>query len=161
MNEVIYLAEENSLEKSTVKNISDFLAWKDGKLVLRNITLKEACMKLSHYYHVDFELQAKGLDNMEIQLTLENETLESALDLLSLISPVSYKVEDRIVQNNQTYSKKKIIIKKQIAYVIVILNMKKRESTVNAFPRISKVFLSFNITNFQIYEKKLQVQGMV
>lgn len=108
---VIYLAEENSFEKSTVKNISDFLAWKDGKLVLRDISLKEACMKLSHYYHVDFELQAKGLDNMKIQLTLENETLESALDLLSLISPVSYKVEDRIVKNNQTYSKKKIIIK--------------------------------------------------
>lgn len=35
------------------------------------------------------------------------------------------------------------------------------KSTVNAFPRISKVYLSFNITNFQIYEKKLQVQGMV
>ena len=108
---VIYYAEDNSFEKSTVKNVDDFLAWKDGKLVLRDVTLKEACMKLSHYYHVDFELQAKGLDKMKIQLTLENETLESALDLLSLISPVSYKVEDRIVQNNQTYSKKKIIIK--------------------------------------------------
>lgn len=108
---VIFHAEDNSFEKSTVKNVDDFLAWKDGKLVLRDITLKEACMKLSHYYNVDFELQAKELDDMEIQLTLENETLESALDLLSLISPVSYKVEDRKVQNNQTYSKKKIIIK--------------------------------------------------
>lgn len=108
---VIYHAENNSIEKSTVKNIDDFLAWKEGKLVLRDITLKEACMKLSRYYHVDFELQAKGLDHMEIQLTLENETLESALDLLSLISPVRYKVEDRMAQNNQTYSKKKIIIK--------------------------------------------------
>jgi hypothetical protein len=38
---------------------------------------------------------------------------------------------------------------------------KKRESTTHAIPRISKVYLSFNITNFQIYEKKLQVWGMV
>ncbi len=36
-----------------------------------------------------------------------------------------------------------------------------RESTAHAVPQISKVYLSFNITNFQIYEKKLQVCGMV
>ena len=99
------------LKNQQLKILVIFLHGKMANSSLGTLPLKEACMKLSHYYHVDLELQAKGLDNMEIQLTLENETLESALDLLSLISPVRYKVEDRIIQNNQTYSKKKIIIK--------------------------------------------------
>jgi ferric-dicitrate binding protein FerR (iron transport regulator) len=108
---VVYRQADNSIKTATIKNIDDFLAWKDGRLVLRNISLKEACMKLSRFYNVDFELQAKGLDDMEIQLTLENETLENALNLLAKISPVSYRIEDRRVQNDQSYSKKKIIIK--------------------------------------------------
>lgn len=108
---VVYRQADNSIKKVTIKNVDDFLAWKDGRLVLRNISLKQACMKLSQFYHVDFELQANGLDDMEIQLTLENETLENALNLLAMISPVSYRIEDRRVQNDQSYSKKKIIIK--------------------------------------------------
>ncbi len=108
---VVYRQADNSIKKATVKNIDDFLAWKDGRLVLRNISLKEACMKLSRFYNVDFELQAEGLDDMEIQLTLENENLENALNLLEKISPVSYWVEDRRVQKDLLYSKKKIIIK--------------------------------------------------
>lgn len=108
---VVYHPMDNSIEKLTVREVDDFIAWKDGRLVLRDITLKEACMKLSRFYHVDFELQAKGLDDMEIQLTLENETLENALDVLTMISPVSYQIKDRRMQNDQSYSKKKIIIK--------------------------------------------------
>lgn len=108
---VVYRQADNSIKKNTVKNIDDFLAWKDGRLVLRNISLTEACVKLSRFYNVDFELHAKGLDDMEIQLTLQNETLENALNLLAKISPVDYRVEARRMQNDQSYSKKKIIIK--------------------------------------------------
>lgn len=108
---VVYRPADNSIKKATVKNVDDFLAWKDGRLVLQDISLKEACTKLSRFYNVDFELQAKGLDDMEIQLTLENETLENALDLLTMISPINYQIEERRVQSDQSYSRKKIIIK--------------------------------------------------
>ncbi len=108
---VVYRPADNSIEKITVKNVDDFFAWKDGRLILRNISLKEACVKLSRFYNVDFELQAKGLDDMKIQLTLEKETLEDALTLLTMISPVNYQIDKRKAQNDQSYSKKKIIIK--------------------------------------------------
>jgi len=109
--QVIYHPGNKTIEKLEVENIYDYLAWKDGKLVLRNISLREACVKLSRFYNVNFDLQAKGLDNMEIQLTLENETLENALNLLTMISPVSFHVEKPRLQNDHSYSKKKIIIK--------------------------------------------------
>jgi len=108
---VIYNRQDNTFEKTTVKNIDDFLAWKDGKLILKDVSLKEACVKLSRFYNIDFELQAKGLDDMEIQLTLENEPLENALNLLTLISPVSCQIKESRLQNGQFYSKKKVIIK--------------------------------------------------
>lgn len=107
---VLFKSENNSIEKTRVI-VDDYLAWKDGKLVLRNISLKEACTKLSRYYNVDFELQAKGLDEMGIQLTLENETLENALTLLTMISPVQYQIEKRKALPDQSFSRKKIYIK--------------------------------------------------
>ncbi len=109
----VYRPADNSIEKFTVRNIDDFIAWKDGRLILKNISLKKACVKLSRFYNVDFELQAKGLDDMEIQLTLENETLENAMNLLTMISPVSYRIEERTLQDDHSYSKKKIIIKNE------------------------------------------------
>jgi ferric-dicitrate binding protein FerR (iron transport regulator) len=108
---IVYCPARNSIRKIHLEKVDDFLAWKEGRLILKDISIKEACIKLSRFYNVDFDLRATGLDNLEIQLTLEKETLEDALHLLTMISPASYQIEERKVQNNQAYSRKKVIIK--------------------------------------------------
>ncbi|HBL77139.1 MAG: hypothetical protein A2W90_18785 [Bacteroidetes bacterium GWF2_42_66] len=108
---VIYHVENNSIEKTKVSHVEDFLAWKDGKLTLNDVSLKETCLKLSRFYHVEFELQAIDTDNQKIRLNLEDETLEDALNLLTMISPVTWQVEGRKTLGDMTYSKKKVIIK--------------------------------------------------
>jgi hypothetical protein len=50
-------------------------------------------------------------DNQKVRLSLEDETLEDALNLLTLIVPVKFHIEDRTILDDSTYSKKKIIIK--------------------------------------------------
>ena len=107
---VIYQSENNSIEKSRV-NALDYVAWKEGKLILNNVSLKETCLKLGRFYNVEFELETKNIDNQKIRLVLEDETLEDALKLLSLIVPVKYRTEERRLLDNYNYSKKKIIIK--------------------------------------------------
>ena len=109
---IIYRSKTNSIEKmEDIENIDDFLAWKDGNLILNNVSLEEACVKLSRFYNVDFECSVEKNNNSMIQLTLENETLEEALKLLSMISPISYHIERQKVLDNKSYTKKKIIIK--------------------------------------------------
>jgi transmembrane sensor len=106
---VVYQVENHSIEKSSVKTF-DYVAWKDGKLILNDISLKETCVKLGRYYNVDFELETDKTDNQKIRLILENETLDDALKLLTMISPVKYKVVNRKILENGSYSKKKIIL---------------------------------------------------
>ncbi len=107
---VIYQLNNNSIEKSNV-NVLDYVAWKDGKLILNNISLKEACLKLGRFYNVDFDLQTKNIDDQKVRLVLEDETLEDALKLLTMIVPVKYQFEERKIQENNSYSRKKIILK--------------------------------------------------
>ncbi len=107
---VFYDSKNNSIQKSKV-TVSDYLAWKDGKLVLNDVSLNEACMKISRFYNVEVDLQAKNIDNQKIRLVLENETLKDALTLLTMISPVKYKIEERKALGNNSYSKQKVIIK--------------------------------------------------
>lgn len=107
---VIYQSENNSIEKSNV-NALDYVAWKDGKLILNDVSLKETCLKLGRFYNVDFELRTEKIDNQKVRLVLEDETLEDALKLLTMIVPVSYQIEKRKIMDNNSYSKTKIIIK--------------------------------------------------
>ncbi len=113
---IVYHPENNQIEKSQV-NTSDFLAWIDGKLVMTDISLKEACMKLSRFYNVEFEIRAADIEQEKVRLVLENESLDDALKLLSVIAPIKYQVQERKAQSDNTYTKKKIIITNKIAYV--------------------------------------------
>ena len=107
---IVYHSGNNTVEKSNVV-AADYVAWKDGKLILNDNSLEEACLKLSKFYNVDFELQTTEIESQKIRLILENETLDDALKLLTMIAPVKYQIRGREVLDNNSYSKKKIIIK--------------------------------------------------
>ncbi|MEN6455220.1 MAG: DUF4974 domain-containing protein, partial [Prolixibacteraceae bacterium] len=107
---VIYHSDDQLIEKMKV-DVADFLAWKNGKLILKDVSLSETCVKLSRFYNVEFDLQAKGLHEQRIRMTLKDDPLEDALKLLTIISPVSYRIEERKALVDDSYSKKKIIIK--------------------------------------------------
>ena len=107
---VIYQSENNSIEKSSV-NALDYVAWKDGKLMLNDVSLKETCLKLGRFYNVEFEIKIGKIDNQKVRLVLEDETLEEALKLLTLIARVNYQIEKRNIMDDDSYSKTKIIIK--------------------------------------------------
>ena len=106
---ILFNSKNNTIERSIV-NVEEYLAWKDGILILNDVSLKEACIKLSRFYNVDFELETKDLENQEIRLVLGNETLDDALTLLTMISPVKYQIEERKALDDNSYSRKRIII---------------------------------------------------
>lgn len=107
---VIYQSANNSIEKSNV-NVLDYVAWKDGKLILNDVSLEETCIKLGRFYNVEFELKTERIYSQKVRLVLEDETLEEALKLLTMIAPISYQIEKRKIMDNNSYSKTKIILK--------------------------------------------------
>ncbi|MFV0378505.1 MAG: FecR family protein [Mangrovibacterium sp.] len=106
---IVYHPDDNRLEKMTV-DATDFSAWTKGRLVLKDIPINEACLKLSHFYNVEFEIRATNLDHEKVRLVLENESLEEALQLMSVIAPINCQLIDRKAMGDDSYSKKKIII---------------------------------------------------
>jgi len=106
---VVYHSSDNSIERTKV-DVDDFMAWKEGELILRDVSIKEACVKLSRFYNVEFELKGQGLHSQKIRMILKDDSLEDALKLLTIISPVTYHIERREILPGGQYSKKKIII---------------------------------------------------
>ncbi len=110
---VVYHPEKNSFTK-TIVNALDYIAWKDGKLIFNDASLEEACFKLGKFYNADFELQVKELSGQKVRLHLEDESLEEALRLISMLMPLEYKIEERKMNSDNSYSKKKVIIKNKL-----------------------------------------------
>lgn len=86
------------------------IAWKDGRLVFRNVALSEVVKKISQMYNVEIELQGKELQDYRYRATFEEESLNEILKLLKLSSPVKYKEIRRTLLPDGTFTKRKIII---------------------------------------------------
>ncbi len=107
---VVYSSASHTVEKSRV-DVSDYVSWKDGKLILHDVSLEEACLELGRFYNVEFDIQTRRADDKKVRLVLEDESLENALKLLAMITTVQIQAEEIKVLNNNSYSKRKIIIK--------------------------------------------------
>ena len=88
-----------SLEDSKVsisrEDVMDDVAWKDGKLVFRNIPLKEVCKTLERHFNADILLDgdAENLNKHPFTFTIENETLPMILEYLCKAAPLMYSTK--------------------------------------------------------------------
>lgn len=88
-------------------------SWKDGKLVFHDEPLSQVLKRMERWYNVQFVVEDKSLNNYIYKATFKDETLDEVLNLLAITSPIKYKIQDRKLDKNGTYSTKKIIITKK------------------------------------------------
>ncbi len=79
----------------TRKDIDADVAWKDGKVIFRNMELSEVCKTLSRRFSAEIVLSddAGRLLTHPFTFTIENETLPLVLDYLCKAAPLMYKTE--------------------------------------------------------------------
>lgn len=94
----------------TNQNADKYISWKDGKLIFRNDPLERVVSTLEKYYNVDIEIKDMQLYNYHFHATFEDETLFETLRLLTLSSPIDYKILKREKNADGTYQKRKIIL---------------------------------------------------
>lgn len=92
------------------EDVYKYIAWKDGKLIFRNESLRQIAHKISQLYNVDIELQGKNLDDYKFRATFQEESLGEILKLLKLSSPIDYREIKRSPLPDGSFPKKKIII---------------------------------------------------
>ena len=79
----------------TRKDIDADVAWKEGKVIFRNIELLEVCKTLSRRFNAEIKLSddAGRLLTHPFTFTIENEPLPVILDYLCKAAPLMYKTE--------------------------------------------------------------------
>jgi len=111
-NEVATLNRtDNTLTAKEVTSMFKYTDWINGKIVFDNDPIETVVNKLGKWYNVDIIIADKILRNYSFTATFMDESLEQILDVLSLTSPMSYKIESSVKQADGEMSRRKITLK--------------------------------------------------
>lgn len=119
ISELLDPDERFSLNKSsktaliTKVSANDFTVWREGQLKFRNEPLREVLKKIERWYNVDLLLTDQKLLNYRFRANFQNEPIEEILRMISITTPISYTIEERLINNKGTYKKKRITIKRK------------------------------------------------
>lgn len=92
---------------------SRYVLWKEGKLVFKDDYLDQVAERLSRWYHVKVTLKDTGLKSLTYTGTFIDETLDQVLEMMEIVTPISYTVSDRRKLSDGTFSEKEILIVKK------------------------------------------------
>ena len=101
-----------SNNKIRVNTIDDdrYFSWKEGKLVFNKEPIGEVVKKLGRWFNVDIQVKDTELLYLTYTATFVSETLPQVMELLAMVSPVSYSISNRELKSDGTYTKRKIIL---------------------------------------------------
>ena len=106
-----YQQSENSLSIKTENDLNKYTAWTEGKIVFSNDPVNIVTQKLGNWYNVDIMVADTKLNKYRFTGTFIDEPLEQVLNILILTSKMEYKVIPARKLADNSYSKRKIILK--------------------------------------------------
>lgn len=106
---------DGQMKTNTIQNVQadQFSAWKDGLLVFRNEPLSEVLKRIGRWYNVDIVMTDPHLQKFRYRATFQDEQIEEVIRLISLTAPIEYTFENRHVDDNGTFSKRRISIRRK------------------------------------------------
>jgi ferric-dicitrate binding protein FerR (iron transport regulator) len=108
---VSYNAQTGKM-RSTKGSFEKYIAWREGKIVFDESPITEVAQQLKRKYNVDIEVK-DDIKDYTYSVTFMDEPLMQILELMTIATPVSYKVLPRKKLPDGTFSKQKIIIKRK------------------------------------------------
>lgn len=106
-----YNLSENKLSLKTEDDLTKYTAWTQGKIIFSNDPVSTVLQKLGNWYNVDIEVADRKLRKYRFTGTFIDEPLEQVLNILNLTSDMRYVVIPAKKQADNSYSKRKIILK--------------------------------------------------
>jgi transmembrane sensor len=104
------LVYQNGTVRRSVTDAAKYVAWKDGKLVFRGDPMSEVARRIERWYNVKVEVVDKRLEQYVFRATFQDDSLEEVLRLLSLTSPIGYRIVDGKMLSDGTIEKKKVML---------------------------------------------------
>jgi ferric-dicitrate binding protein FerR (iron transport regulator) len=91
-------------------SIEKYIAWKDGLLVFKNDPMENIAKKVARWYNVDVEITSEKAKEYTCTATFTEETLSQVLELLTLPTPVHFKLTPREKEPDGSFTKQKVLI---------------------------------------------------
>ena len=101
---IIYDKTKHKKEQSTVANATDFTGWIHNELRFEDESLGDIAKTIRRIYNVEVVFASEKLKSQRYTGTINNNSLESVLNIISLTSPVSFQINNQQVtlsENNK------------------------------------------------------------
>lgn len=109
-----YDIKDQKIQAAKVEKMDAFTGWKDGKLLLHNERFADIVNRLERWYNVDIQLSDPSLGDYTLYATFIDENIEQVLDIFSNSIPISVDFLKRRKQADGSYSKREIVIKRDV-----------------------------------------------
>jgi len=107
----VAIFQKTNNEISTLAIDDDrYFSWKSGKLVFNKEPMGDVVKKLGRWFNVDIQVKDPGLLDLTYTATFENETLPQVMELIAMVSPVSYSISKRKEISPGSFSKREVIL---------------------------------------------------
>lgn len=107
-DQLLYDKHSRKLVKNKV-DVYEKVAWKDGKLIFRNMSLDDVFKRLERYFNVEIQFSNQSGKEYKYRATFRNETLPQILDYLAKSATLKWRIEEP-EQQTDDITKKKIIV---------------------------------------------------
>ena len=94
---VMYDKTTHKKTQSSVTNATDFTGWIHNELRFENESLGEIAITIQRIYNVEIIFNSELLKNLRYTGTVNNNSLESVLNIITLTSPVSFQINQQQV----------------------------------------------------------------
>jgi len=104
------LVYQNGQINRNETDATKYAAWVEGKLIFRGDPMSEVARRIERWYNVEVEVVDKDLEQYVFRGTFEDDSLEELLRLLSMTSPIKYRIIERKMQDDGTFGKTKVLL---------------------------------------------------
>jgi ferric-dicitrate binding protein FerR (iron transport regulator) len=87
-----------------------YTSWKENKLRFNDTPFEEVLRRIGRKYNVIFEIADRDLLNLKYTATFIDEPVEQVMQMLSAVSPITYKIYNRTSVNDKHYLKPRIVV---------------------------------------------------
>lgn len=92
-DQVTFNHQSNAVSRKVVRP-SSYSLWKEDPLKFHNAELEDILKEIQARYHVTVRVHASGVMHEKISMTLHEETLEEAMELIGIATSLKYSVND-------------------------------------------------------------------
>lgn len=95
----IFEKKNGNISKKEV-NIEIYTAWREGRIIFRNMTLANIFKKLERQFGYEIEIENKTLANKKFNTNLGKQSLKEILDSFKKIYGINYTIEEKHITIN-------------------------------------------------------------